>query len=194
MPTFSGGGGGPASGTYLPVGSGSGVTLDSTTYTDSVRGGGAKLHTLVFATEGALLAFAQAGDAFPRAILTSDPTDGWYLGDGTVDPYVTGGAELFVDVTSGRFSPTLRSTNGGLLGAGLGQNTDNNANAAKASPSLRIGGGGVHIHSGSGSPVGAEPGEVGDLYIRADPASDATYFYRCTAAGNPATWAAVTGA
>lgn len=50
------------------------------------------------------------------------------------------------------------------------------------------------IWSGTGAP--AIGGNVGDLYIRTNPAGDSTYFYRCTVAGaaGAATWAAVTGA
>lgn len=39
-------------------------------------------------------------------------------------------------------------------------------------------------------------GNVGDLYVRQNPAGDSTYLYRCTTAGTAgnAIWAAVTGA
>jgi hypothetical protein len=84
-----GGGGGPAAGTYLPVADAAGVTVDTTTYADPVEGAD-KLATLVFPVDTGLLAVAQAGDAHPRVILASDPTDGWYFGDGTVDPYLSG--------------------------------------------------------------------------------------------------------
>lgn len=50
------------------------------------------------------------------------------------------------------------------------------------------------IASGTGAP--AIGGNVGDLFIRTNPAGDSTYFYRCTVAGTAgnATWAAITGA
>ena len=56
---------------------------------------------------------------------------------------------------------------------------------------------GAVLQSGSGTPTSNNlPGNVGDLYIRTDPAGDSTYLYRCTVAGaaGAATWAAVTGA
>lgn len=55
-------------------------------------------------------------------------------------------------------------------------------------------GAGVIVASGTGAPTIG--GNIGDFYIRKDPASDATYFYRCTVAGTAgnATWAAITGA
>ncbi len=109
MPIVSGGGGGGgnttaqvvASGRVVPVGTVVGVTVDTTTYADPVRGGGAKLATLVFATEGAGFAIAQAGDAFPRWLLTSDGTDGLYIGDGTYNPYSSSAANLFVGAAHG---------------------------------------------------------------------------------------------
>jgi hypothetical protein len=94
VPIYSGGGGGGnttaqvvASGKVWPAANASGVTVDTTTYPDSIKGGGAKLTTLVFPVEQGALAMAIAGDAFPRVVLSSDPTDyGWSFGDGTVDP------------------------------------------------------------------------------------------------------------
>lgn len=54
--------------------------------------------------------------------------------------------------------------------------------------------GGIWLQSGAGVP--AVGGNIGDLYIRSDPAGDSTYLYRCTVAGvaGVATWAAITGA
>ncbi len=42
--------------------------------------------------EQVVLAWGQAGDAFPRVCLLSDITDGWYFGDGTFDAYTSSGA------------------------------------------------------------------------------------------------------
>lgn len=56
---------------------------------------------------------------------------------------------------------------------------------------------GAILSSGAGTPTSNNtPGNVGDLYIRTDPAGDSTYLYRCTVAGTAgnATWAAITGA
>lgn len=80
-----GGGGGPAAGTYLPVAHSSGVTVDTTTYNDTIKGSG-KLTTLVFPAEQGSLAIAFTGDAFPRWMMSSDASDyGLLLGDGTFD-------------------------------------------------------------------------------------------------------------
>ena len=95
MPFISeegGGGGGPAAGTYIPVADAAGVTVDSTTYDDLIKGGGAKLTTLVFPSDAGALAIALAGDAFPRWILGADAAnDGFLLGDGTVNAFAMGG-------------------------------------------------------------------------------------------------------
>ena len=50
------------------------------------------------------------------------------------------------------------------------------------------------LQAGSGVP--AVGGNVGDLYVRTNPAGDSTYLYRCTVAGaaGAATWVAITGA
>lgn len=92
VPASSHGGGGNttaqvvASGQVLPVADPTGVAVDTTTYANSVRGSG-HYTTLVFPADEAALAIAVTGDAFPRLVLTSDTTDGLYLGNGTFDPY-----------------------------------------------------------------------------------------------------------
>lgn len=94
MPIVSGGGGGGnttaqvvASGKVLPVANPASVTVDSTTYDDPIAGGGAKLKTLVFGSDQGALGIALLGDAFPRWIMASDAADGFFLGNGTFDPY-----------------------------------------------------------------------------------------------------------
>src|SRR5436853_5126759 len=87
-----GGGGGPASGSYLPTANDSGVTVDTTTYADPIAGGGAKLATLVFPADQGALAIAKTGDAFPRWLFASDGHDGVYMGTGAFDPYNNGPA------------------------------------------------------------------------------------------------------
>lgn len=86
-----GGGGGLAAGSYLPVADAAGVTVDTTTYADPIKGGGAKLTTLVFPADQGALAIARSGDLFPRWLLASDATDGLYIGNGAQDPYAHGG-------------------------------------------------------------------------------------------------------
>lgn len=98
MPFISGGGAGGnttaqvvASGKVVPVANATGVTVDTTTYDDSIKGGGAKLTTLVFPAghdQGAL-SIAVAGDAHPRYIFAADPGEGVFVGDGTFDPYTS---------------------------------------------------------------------------------------------------------
>lgn len=96
MGIVSGGGGGGnttaqvvASGKVLPVADATSVTVDTTTYDDTISGSG-KLTTLVAAAEQGTLALALTGDLFPRVLLSSD---GYLtLGDGTFDPWATGAA------------------------------------------------------------------------------------------------------
>ena len=190
MPVISGGGGGgPAAGTYLPVADGTGVTVDTTTYANPIRGSGT-LTTLVFPINTALLAFAVTGDAHPRAILASDPTDGWYFGNGTQDPY-NAGAQLKTSVVGSVVSQAMLGSTAATLSAGGNGQANVSGNVTDAP--LRITNG-INLHSGAGVPT--EAGTAGDLYIRTDPASDATYFYRCTVSGGAgaATWAPITGA
>jgi hypothetical protein len=86
------------------------------------------------------------------------------------------------------------------LGIESAQNTNVGAINQLAAP-LQLGnaanGSGAIISSAAGTPASNNtPGNVGDLYIRTDPAGDSTYLYRCTVAGvaGGATWAAITGA
>lgn len=74
-----------ASGKVLPVANAAGVTVDTTTYDDTIKGSG-KLTTLVFPADAGGLAIALAGDAFPRWLLGADAANyGLTFGDGTVD-------------------------------------------------------------------------------------------------------------
>lgn len=54
---------------------------------------------LVLAQDQSLLAVRLTGDTHPRWLMTSDATDGLYMGDGTVDPYPLG-VNLWVDAQS----------------------------------------------------------------------------------------------
>lgn len=85
---LGGGGGGTDD---LPAADVADFSVDTTTYDNTVKGSG-KLRTAILAELTALLAIAQDGDAFPRMILTSDPTQSgpFYLSDGTVDPVSSG--------------------------------------------------------------------------------------------------------
>jgi hypothetical protein len=100
VPASSHGGGGNttaqvvASGKVLPVAAAAGVTVDTTTYDDTVKGSG-KMATLVFPAEQAALGIAQTADAFPRLVLSSDASDyGLNFSDGSVDPNGVSGAGL----------------------------------------------------------------------------------------------------
>lgn len=109
MPVISGGGGGGgnttaqvvASGKVLPVADAAGVTVDTTTYADTIKGGGAKLTTLVFPADQGALAIALIGDAFPRWVLAADALDGLFFGDGTADPLL--GAQGFFTTSGAGF-------------------------------------------------------------------------------------------
>ena len=86
----------PAAGSLVPVANATGVTVDSTTYADTIAGGGAKLTTLVFPADQGAIAIAISGDSFPRYVIASDPhNDGIYMGNGTYNP-VSDGIELFL--------------------------------------------------------------------------------------------------
>jgi hypothetical protein len=88
MPIISGGGGGgPASGSYLPVADKTGVTVDTTTYDNGIKGSG-KYTTLIFpaASETGMIAVATSGDAFPSYVIGSQTYDGILIGDGAHDP------------------------------------------------------------------------------------------------------------
>lgn len=79
----------PAAGSLIPVANATGVTVDSTTYDDTIKGSG-KLTTLVFPSDQGALAIAIAGDAFPRWIIGANPENaGISMSDGTTDPYAT---------------------------------------------------------------------------------------------------------
>lgn len=76
----------PAAGSLVPVADATGVTVDNTTYDDTIKGSG-KLTTLVFPADAGALAIALAGDAFPRWVLGADPNNfGLCAGVGTADP------------------------------------------------------------------------------------------------------------
>jgi hypothetical protein len=91
----------PAAGSLVPVADATGVTVDSTTYADPIKGGGAKLTTLVFPSDAGAIAIAIAGDAFPRWLFAADSTDGMYVGDGTYSPF-SAGASLAVTTSGGQ--------------------------------------------------------------------------------------------
>jgi hypothetical protein len=89
MGIISGGGGSGnttaqvvASGKVLPVADAAGVTVDSTTYNDTIKGSG-KLTTLVAGAEQGTIALALTGDLFPRLLLSSGGS--LSLGDGSFD-------------------------------------------------------------------------------------------------------------
>jgi hypothetical protein len=92
-----------ASGKVLPVADATGVTVDTTTYDDNIKGSG-KLTTLVFPADQGALAIAITGDAFPRLILGADATSyGLLMGDGVIDPTGNHGLASFFSSTVGGF-------------------------------------------------------------------------------------------
>jgi hypothetical protein len=186
----AGGGGGGAPGTVLPVADGvGGVTVDTTTYDDTITGSG-KLTTLVFPaadTGQALLAVAIEGDAFPRILWASDPAYGLSLGDGTFDP-VNSGVELIYSATS-HGSANLNNSRAVLSVGDL----DANAGAVtRISTGLVLNSVAANLSSGTGVPnIG---GNVGDFFFRTDtPATPLQRIYVCTVAGTigNATWVAI---
>lgn len=178
--------GGGASPAALPTADPAGAVLDTTTYDNPITGTG-KLTTLVMPADTGLLAVALAGDAFPRYLLASDPADGLYLGDGTVDPYADGGNLLVDSVTAGLgltmfgiSAVVSTATQPPYAPAGLGVFNTQTINLDSFS-----------ITFGTGAPTIG--GYVGDLYVRIDAASGADYLYRCTASdvAGAATWVPV---
>jgi hypothetical protein len=89
------------------------ATIDTTTYDNTVTGSG-KLTTIVMPAsedggDAPVLAVAIEGDDFPRWLLLSDSTDGFYMGDGSFDPYNEGGALAWA---AGPGRPRLYGPNG----------------------------------------------------------------------------------
>jgi hypothetical protein len=113
----------PEAGTLVPVANAAGVTVDTTTYSDTIAGGGAKLTTLVFPGDQGALAIAISGDSFPRYVIASDPhNDGIYMGNGTYNP-VSDGVEMFL---SGTGNLKLLSASGGSIVLGANASVLNN--------------------------------------------------------------------
>lgn len=152
MSTSGGSSGGPPAGSYIPVADSAGVTVDTTTYDNTVTGTG-KLTTLIFPVDTVGFAFALEGDAFPRLLMLSDITDGMYMGNGQFDAYDQG-AEIFYrgnaadgsDSQVGTFSNAgtvvakgrLDITNGdvNVHGSGKGINVQDNGGAPGARQGL----------------------------------------------------------
>lgn len=117
----SGPGGGGGGG--VPVADETGIVVDSTTYDNTISGVG-KLKTLVFPSDTGALAIALAGDAFPRWLFASDAADGFFMGDGTFDPYYLGAYTSLEWTSEGMLvqGPNgLRVQNGAATAAGVPQ-------------------------------------------------------------------------
>jgi hypothetical protein len=108
-------------GKVIPVADAAGVTVDTTTYANAIRGSG-HYTTLVFTAETALLAVAQSGDAFPRWVFGSEPDgDGIYMGDGTVDPTSASVISVVPRPNFGHFVPAVNALYlSGIISSGLG--------------------------------------------------------------------------
>jgi hypothetical protein len=139
MPIAGGGGGGGgnttaqvvASGKVLPVAAPTGVTVDTTTYDDTIKGSG-KLTTLVFPADQGALAIAIAGDPFPRWLFPADAHNGLYFGDGSFDPTASGTGIVASAVAGG---PMLIQGNGRVV---IGNATDVNHAVAMRQVSTRF--------------------------------------------------------
>jgi hypothetical protein len=71
---------------------------------DPVSGTGSRTD-LVLAGDQSLLSVKISGDTYPRWLLNSDPTDGLYFADGTIDPYGSGANIWYTgNGTNGRLS------------------------------------------------------------------------------------------
>lgn len=157
-------------GTDLPIADpGGGYHVDTTTYDNPVSGSG-KMAVAVFPADTAAFAIAIEGDAFPRWVFTSDPTDGFYFGDGTSAAY-GGGANLFVQSDG---SATLSAN---TVSVRVGVTTDANRGTYSESQVgfvIEV----AMLSSGSGVP--AIGGDEGDRYfLTVSPYTE----YVCTTAG-----------
>ena len=173
----------------VPIANTTGVTIDTTTYSDPIKGSG-KLTTIVFPADQGAIAIALTGDAFPRWLMASDSLDGLYIGNGTTDPYTDG-----VAITRSGLALTLEGGSSNVqVGGGSGSNRASTTttvsaglvvSAAALDPPM--------VAGGSGAP--AIGGNAGDLFIRTDPPDVNHYLYRCTVAGTAgnATWVALGG-
>jgi hypothetical protein len=154
---ISGGGGGNttaqvvASGKVIPVANTAGVTVDTTTYNDTIKGSG-KLTTLVFPGDQGAMAIAIAGDSFPRWVFAADAKDGLYMGTGANDPVQAGrefgissdgstfffvGALLTSTVETGLITATALTAGGSTLAVGgAGDSLGFFNHAAAAQPTL----------------------------------------------------------
>jgi hypothetical protein len=189
-----GGGGGVTPGTVIPDADPSGATVDTTTYNNDWTGVG-KLHTLVFPQSTVAIAIAIAGDAFPRIVSLSNPVDGIYYGDGTVNPINVGAATWIEAATPGEFVHVTEGGQATQLRVGV---PDTNRGHQVASPygfTLGDGGAGLGATLSSSTGVPAIGGNLNDLHIRLDAPDVNHWLYRCTAAGvaGVATWTAVGG-
>lgn len=177
----------------LPIADPTGVTVDTSTYDNPFTGSG-KLTTLVFPafSDTGLLAVAVEGEAFPRILMSTDLTDGWYFADGSVDPRSGNAMALFLSRNAG---------DGSMVANFVSFHGDFDVGRADAGGNRGFVDGhalGVVINRLNGSvmvtTVNGVPnigGEVGDLAIRAD-GVDGSWIYRCTVAGaaGAATWVA----
>jgi hypothetical protein len=102
----SGGGGGNttaqvvASGKVLPVADATGVTVDTTTYDNTITSVG-KFTTLVFPVDDGVFAVAVTGDVFPRWVQAVEEL---YFGSGTADP-VSDGCAIYASGNNLNLSP-----------------------------------------------------------------------------------------
>jgi len=164
-----GNGGSQPAGSVIPTANADGVTVDTTTYDDTIAGGGAKLTTLVFPQNQGAIAIAIEGDDFPRYVIAADPDgDGIYIGDGTGDPTDSAtGAEIYF--SNGELHLAAVDGNNVVIGA--------NFNVA---PSGTIDAGGTIQGNGAGGII-ATAGPLATL-ANTEPA-DGTLF-----AGEAAIW------
>lgn len=173
----------------VPIAS-AGFTIDTTTYDDIITGTG-KLTTVIFPANGALLALAIEGDAYPRMIFEANGIID--LGDGASDPTDTGGTLSAVQQSGTGGNAQASALNGSLNSFTASVDSTNTDPVNESSGPLKLEHSGVILQSGAGVP--ARGGNVGDLYIRTDPSDVNSYLYRCTVAGiaGAATWVPLGG-
>lgn len=181
-------------GSVIPVAD-TGATLDTETY-DNTWSNSGKLRTLVIPASTVLEAVAIEGDEFPRIVMVN-PGDGFYYGDGTIDP-VTDGPAWWIDGPdeNNRYAQTLEAGKDATQRVKIGDLDANAGYGFRFSGGIRIGAEGVATTTMTN--VVGEPaigGNVNDLAIRNDAPDVNHWIYRCTTAGaaGAAVWTPVGG-
>lgn len=179
--------GGSIPGESLPTAETTGVTIDTTSYTNPDTE--EPLTTIVFpAAAAGVLAIAIEGDAFPRWRWTADPMNGLYFAGGEVPCDYTHAAAIAatsgpVGDPDGSYGLELLTRHAAVY---IGTYNADIGGFITTSHPIRLGPGMGCISSWDGDPNGNLGGRLGDMCIRPN-GGDGSWIYRCTTAGDAAT-------